>query len=126
VGESPEAKVRSGSKRTLSSYHETHKGTGLKPLGSQPGSEQNPESVREYLHEMLISHEHTYKRDNIYTTVEWRSPEAERARRPGESPKAEGLGGQVGSPEANDHEGSTTHGISSKNSTSQAWYIYKK
>jgi len=38
---------------------------------------RNPESVREYLHAMLIPHEHTYKRDNINTTVEWRSPEAE-------------------------------------------------
>ena len=27
VGESPEAKVRSRSKRTLGDYHETHKGT---------------------------------------------------------------------------------------------------
>ena len=34
VGESPEAKVRSGSKRTLGNYHETHKGTGLEPLGN--------------------------------------------------------------------------------------------
>jgi len=42
VGEIPEAKVRSGSKRTHGSYHETHKGTGLEPLGSQPGSGQNP------------------------------------------------------------------------------------
>ena len=40
VGESPEAKVHSGSKHTLGSYHETHKGTGLKPLGRQPGSGQ--------------------------------------------------------------------------------------
>ena len=31
VGESPEAKVRLGSKRTLGSYHETHKGTNLEP-----------------------------------------------------------------------------------------------
>jgi len=38
VGESPEAKVRSGSKHTLGSYHETHKGTGLEPLGSHPKS----------------------------------------------------------------------------------------
>jgi len=43
VGESLEAKVRSGSKRTLGSYHETHKwDTGLEPLGSQPGSGQKP------------------------------------------------------------------------------------
>ena len=42
VGESPEAKVRSLSKRTLGSYHETHKGIGLEPLGSQPGSGQKP------------------------------------------------------------------------------------
>jgi len=34
VGESPEAKVRSESKRTLGSYHETHKGTSLEPLDS--------------------------------------------------------------------------------------------
>jgi len=30
--ESPRAKVRSGSKRILGSYHETHKGAGLKPI----------------------------------------------------------------------------------------------
>jgi len=30
--ESPEAKVRSGSKRTLGGYHETHKGAGLKSI----------------------------------------------------------------------------------------------
>jgi len=30
--ESSKAKVRSGSKRTLGSYHETHKGAGLKPI----------------------------------------------------------------------------------------------
>jgi len=40
VGESPKAKVRLGSKHTLGSYHETHKGTCLKPLGSQPESGQ--------------------------------------------------------------------------------------
>ena len=33
VGESPEAKVRSGSKRTLSSYHETRKGRDIQPIG---------------------------------------------------------------------------------------------
>jgi len=33
VSESPEAKVCGGSKRTLGSYHETHKGAGLKPIG---------------------------------------------------------------------------------------------
>ena len=87
MGERPEAKVRSGSKRTLSIYHETHKGTGLEPLGSQPGSGRNPESVQEYLHEMLVPHEHTYKRDNIYTTVEWRSPEADRAQRSSREPR---------------------------------------
>ena len=42
VGKSPEAKVCSGSKRTLDSYHKTHKGTSLEPLGSQPGSGQKP------------------------------------------------------------------------------------
>jgi len=42
LGESPEAKVRSGSKRALGNYHETHKGTGLEPLGSQTGSGQKP------------------------------------------------------------------------------------
>ena len=31
--ESPKTKVRSGSKRALGSYHETHKGAGLKPIG---------------------------------------------------------------------------------------------
>ena len=30
-----------------------------------PGVGRNPESVRAYLHEMFVSHEHTYKRDNI-------------------------------------------------------------
>ena len=30
--ESPEAKVRSGSKRTLGSYHEAHKDVGLTPI----------------------------------------------------------------------------------------------
>jgi len=82
VGESPEAKVCSRSKRTLGSYHETHKGTGLEPLGSQPRSGQNPESVREYLHEMLVPHEHSYKHNNIYTTMEWKNLEANRAQRP--------------------------------------------
>ena len=52
------------------------------------GLGRNPESVREYLHEMLVSHEHTYKRDNIYTTVEWRSLEADRARRPSRKPES--------------------------------------
>ena len=33
VGKSLEAKVCSASKRTLGSYHETHKGAGLKPIG---------------------------------------------------------------------------------------------
>jgi len=33
VGESLKVKVRSGSKHTLGSYHETHKGTGLKTIG---------------------------------------------------------------------------------------------
>ena len=42
VDESPEAKVRSRSKHTLGSYHETHKGTGLEPLDSQPGSGEKP------------------------------------------------------------------------------------
>jgi len=42
VGESPEAKVRSGSMRTLGSYHETHKSAGLEPLGNQSGSGQKP------------------------------------------------------------------------------------
>jgi len=42
AGESPEAKVRSGYKRTLGSYHETHKGTCLEPLDSQPMSRQEP------------------------------------------------------------------------------------
>jgi len=42
VGESPEAKVRSSSKRTLGNYHETHKGIGLEPLDSQPGNGQKP------------------------------------------------------------------------------------
>ena len=65
MGESPEAKVRSECKRTLGSYHETHKGTGLEPLDSHPESGQNPESVREYLHEMLVPHEHAYKHGNI-------------------------------------------------------------
>ena len=65
VGESPEAKVRSGSKRTLGSYHEIHKGAGLEPLGSSLGVGKNLESVQEYLHEMLVSHEHTCKRENI-------------------------------------------------------------
>ena len=51
VGERQEAKVHSGSKRTLSSYHETHKGTGLKPIGwvASPGVGRNPESVQGYL-----------------------------------------------------------------------------
>jgi len=88
VGESPDAKIRSESKRTLGSYHETHKGTGLKPLDSQPGNRQNPESVQEYLHEMLIPHEHTYKHDIIYTTEEWRSPEVDRARWPSKKPES--------------------------------------
>ena len=88
VGECPEAKVRSGSKRTLGSYRKTHKGIGLEPLGSQPGSGQNPESVREYLHEMLVPHEHTYKRDNIYTTVEWRIPETDLAQMPSKRAKS--------------------------------------
>jgi len=39
-GWSPEAKVRSGFRRTLGSYHETHKGTGLEPLDSHPESGQ--------------------------------------------------------------------------------------
>ena len=55
---------------------------------ASPGVGRNPESVREYLYEMLVPHEHTYKRDNIYTAMEWRSPEADRARRQIESPKA--------------------------------------
>ena len=59
--ESPEAKVHSGSKRTLDSYHETHNGAGLK---SYPGVGRNPEIVQGYLHEMLVSHEHTYKLEN--------------------------------------------------------------
>ena len=33
AGESPEAKVCSGSKRTLGSYHETRKGTDIQPIG---------------------------------------------------------------------------------------------
>jgi len=65
VGESLEAKVRLESKSTLGSYHETHKGAGLEPLSSYPGSAQNPESVQEYLHEMLVPHDQAYKRDNI-------------------------------------------------------------
>jgi len=64
VGESPEAKVRSWSKRSLGSNHETHKGAGLNQLGSQPGADRNPESVQEYLHEMLLPHKHAYKRGN--------------------------------------------------------------
>ena len=58
-------------------------------MGSQPGSGRNPESIREYLHEMIVPHEYTYKRDNIYTTVKWRSPEADRARRPSRKPEAD-------------------------------------
>ena len=67
MGESPEAKVHSGSKRTPGpgSYHKTYKGAGLEPLGSSLGVDRNLESVQEYLHEMLVSHEHTCKRDNI-------------------------------------------------------------
>jgi len=57
VGESPEAKVRSGSKRTLGSYRETHKGTSLEPLGSHPGSGQKP-SVGTRVPAMLISRKH--------------------------------------------------------------------
>ena len=58
VGESPEAKVRSGSKRTLGRYHETYKGACLESLVASPGVGRNLESVQEYLHEMLVPHEH--------------------------------------------------------------------
>jgi len=33
LDESSRARVRSGFKRSLGSYHETHKGAGLKPIG---------------------------------------------------------------------------------------------
>jgi len=88
VGESLEAKVCLESKRTLGRYHKTYKGTGLNHWVANLGLGRNPESVREYLHEMLVPHEHTYKRDNIYTTVEWRSPETDRTRRPSEKPES--------------------------------------
>ena len=56
--ESPEAKVRSGSKRTLDSYHETHKGARPKiNWVASPRVGRNSESVQGYLHEMLILYE---------------------------------------------------------------------
>jgi len=62
VGESPEAKVRLGSKRTLNSYYETHK--DARPETNWVASSRvggNPESVPGYLHEMLVPHNHAYK-----------------------------------------------------------------
>ena len=62
MGESLKARVRPGSKRTLGSYHETHKGAKPKPYWvAIPRVGRNPESVQEYLHERLVPHEHTYK-----------------------------------------------------------------
>ena len=54
MGESPEAKVRSGSKRTLGSYHETHKGTDLEQLDSQLGSGQKPKVCTRVPAQMLV------------------------------------------------------------------------
>ena len=66
MSNSLKARVRPGSKRTLSSYHETHKGAKPKiNWVASPGVGKNPESVQEYPHEMLVLHEHVYKRDNI-------------------------------------------------------------
>jgi len=66
VGETPEAKVRSGSKRTLGSYHETHKGARPKTNWvASSGIGRNPESVQGYLHEMLVPHEQTYIREYV-------------------------------------------------------------
>ena len=47
--------------------------TTTKPIGCRPktnwavslGVGRNPESVQEYLHEMLVPHDHAYKHDNI-------------------------------------------------------------
>ena len=74
MGESPKAKVRSGSKRTPGSHHEIHKGACLEPLGSQPGSGQKLRIGTRVHARDVRPHEQIYKRDNIYTTVKWRSP----------------------------------------------------
>ena len=69
--ESPRARVRSGSRRTLGSYHETHKGAMPKTNRiASSGVGRNLESVQGYLHETLVPHEHTYKCENIQVTVE--------------------------------------------------------
>ena len=62
IGESPRAKVRSGSKRALGSYHETHKGARPNTLGSHPGSGQKPR-VATRVPAMLVPHMHTYIRN---------------------------------------------------------------
>ena len=60
------ARVRSGFRLTLGSYHETHKGARLKTNWvASPGVGRNSESVQGYMHEMLVPHEHAYKHDNI-------------------------------------------------------------
>ena len=66
VGESLEAKVRSGSKRTLGSHHENHKGIGLKLLGSQLESGQKPRvGTRVPARDFSTTRAYIYKRDNI-------------------------------------------------------------
>ena len=66
VGESPRARVRSGSRHTLGSYHETHKGARPNTYWvAIPGVGRNPEYVQGYLHERLVPHKHTYKYDKI-------------------------------------------------------------
>jgi len=111
VVESPKAKLRSGSKRTLGSYHETHKGACLELLGSQLGSGQKPR-VGTRVPARDVSTTQTCI-SVIIARLPW-SGEAQRLIGPGgrvEGPRLIGPGGRVESPDANDHEGSATHGI---------------
>jgi len=66
VGESLEAKVHSESRRTLGRYNKTHKGARPKiNWVASPRVGRNPGSVQEYLHEILVPHEHAYKHENM-------------------------------------------------------------
>jgi len=62
VGESQRDRVRSGYKRTLDSYHETHK--SVRPEThwvAIPVVGRNSESIQGYLHEILVPHNYAYK-----------------------------------------------------------------
>jgi len=63
VDESLRVRARSGSRCILGSYNETYKGASPKTnCVASPGVSRNPESVQGFLYEILVPHDHAYKK----------------------------------------------------------------